>query len=237
MRTRYRCHECGRSYPDRHDHFCGSEKRPLCRERLVGVEDIPEGESGDIRIERKTFDTRTNVAGNWHNPSFMEAGDTIVTLRRKGSIWMSNTPDEIRDQWFSVVSEEDKPPTILIGGLGLGIAIQKIHERHTPEKVVVVEIDPDVISLVAPTYASLPWLEIVEGDIKEYGGVGPKDFFDVAWIDIWGNYSLDDLDDMFSVRRSLRKVMKPGTITYRKMSRVQIWKEEEIKYARRNRRW
>jgi len=236
MRTRYRCHECGESFPQRHDHFCGSEKRSLCKESLIGVDDIPEGESGGIKIERKVFTERT-MTGTWRSPSFMEAGDTLVTLRRKGSIWMSNTPDEIRGQRFYISREAGNRPTILIGGLGLGIAIQRIHERHIPEKVVVIEIDPDVISLVAPTYASLPWLEIVEGDIWEYGKVGPKGFFDVAWIDIWGNYCLDDLDDMFTVRRSLRRVMKSGTITYRKISRVQIWKEEDLRYARKNGRW
>lgn len=226
MKRVYRCKHCGRGYP-RRDWGCWCTGEYL--KRFTGClvaepKDIPEGEHGDCRIEKVTFSERTNVGGNWHDPRFMNAGETVTMLKHGGKLWMSDTPDEVRSQRFEIA---DRHPTILMGGLGLGSAISYVDERCIPERVVVVEIDPDVIALVAPTYAHLDWLEIVEGDIRTYGKAGPRATFDVAWIDIWGNYNSDLLPDMFAVRRSLRRVMKPGG------GRVQIWIEDLLKYYKR----
>jgi len=232
MRKRFRCERCGMSWEDRWDHHCFDGEVDLVPFESIGPEDIPDGERGTVSIDRVTLERDTNVAGNWHHPSFMSAGESIVRLKRNGRLWMSNTPDEVHSQRFPITHSRTERPSILLGGLGLGIAIQIINEKCIPEKVVVVEIDPDVIALVSQVYEPLPWLEIVEGDIREYGKIGPRDFFDVAWIDIWQDYSTDDLEDMFAIRRSLRRVMKPGRGFCGK-SRVMIWKEDELKEARR----
>ena len=227
MRTIFRCDECGRTQDFEFTHRCGPDfaERVLRPEEIVGPEDIPEGVCGRARIEHLVFEKDTQV-GSWHSPSFMKAGSRLVRLYHDGVMWMSNTPDEVRSQHIYIPSNLESP-TILIGGLGLGSVISLIAGHRIPAEVVVVEIEPDVISLVAPTYAHLPWLTIVEGDIREYGRIGAKDRFDVAWVDIWGDYSTDDLEDMWKVRRSLRRVMKPGTLGHMG-SRVQLWKEGEL---------
>ena len=66
---------------------------------VAKVVDIPEGCSGDVEIKREVLEKRTMV-GSWHRPSWMEAGDVVVRLHEGGKLWMSNTPDEVRSQWF-----------------------------------------------------------------------------------------------------------------------------------------
>lgn len=235
MRRVYRCRHCGRGYHGR-DYGChctGTYRRRLKGCLVAGPEDVPAGEHGDCRIERTVLSERTNVGGDWHNPRFVPEGTEVVRLLHGGKLWMSNTPDEVRSQRFEIVGRPH--PTILMGGLGLGAAISYVDGTCVPERVVVVEIDPDVIALVGPTYEHLDWLEVVEGDIREYGRTGPRDAFDVAWIDIWGNYNSDLLPDMFDVRRSLRRVMKPGQLEHSSdgsRSRVQIWHEGLLRYYR-----
>lgn len=234
MRQVYRCRDCGRGQRTR-DSGCwctGTYRKRTTGCLVAGPEDVPVGEHGDCRIEKTTFTERTNV-GSHHGPRMVPAGTEITRLLHGRSLWMSNTPDEVRSQRFHI---EGMPhPTILIGGLGLGAAISYVDEHCIPERVVVVEIDPDVIALVEPTYAHIDWLEIVEGDIRTYGKEGPRATFDVAWIDIWGDYNSDLLVDYFAVRRSLRLVMKPGQLKDSwdgSRSRVQMWNEGLLKYYR-----
>ncbi len=111
----------------------------------------------------------------------------------------------------------------------MGVIFERMQVMDVPpEHVVVVEINPDVIELVASTYTDyLPWLEVVQGDIWEWPKTGPKNYFDTAWMDIWANYNESFLPEMYALRRQVRRVMRPG------LDRVKIWKEDELKYVKR----
>lgn len=56
------------------------------------------------------------------------------------------------------------PGRLLVAGLGLGLFAHHLLERPDITSVEVVEIDPDVIALVAPTLPDHPDLTIVEAD-------------------------------------------------------------------------
>lgn len=194
---------------------------------VITPEDIPEGQSGSVTVEKMHLTESFNVGG-FQRPDYMRAGETLVMLKRDGNLVMSNTPDEVRSNYFHVPHEDrGKPLNILVGGLGLGCFLKGIQQKRTPHRVFVVEIDPDVIALVAPTYKPLPYFRVICDDIRDYARRGPPKHFDVAWIDIWGDYNTDLLPEMFAVRKSLGRVMKPGG------GRVHIWREEDLKEARR----
>jgi hypothetical protein len=159
----------------------------------------------------------------------MDDTETWVGLFQGGNLWMSNTPDEYRWNRCGMPCQSHDGGVGLTAGLGLGLVIE-ILQGYTkqPTKLTVVELNPDIISLVSPTYSKLPWLEIIQCDIKEFGKTGPNGEYDWAYIDIWGNMSQDDLPEMTAIKRSLRRVMKPGP------KRISCWNEEPL---RRGQRW
>jgi hypothetical protein len=189
--------------------------------KVITPEDLPTGTSGEFELRREVLERR--LGRSWKGETPMDAGETLLSLCQGGKLWMSDTPDERRSNRASFVYPgTSDPQTYLIGGLGLGFVLTILQGRAV-EKCIVVEKYQEVIDLVYPTYASLPWLEVVCDDVFEYGKVGPKDFFDWAYMDVWGDYGGYMLPQMAALRRSLRRVMKPGR------AKVACWNEEEIK--------
>lgn len=92
---------------------------------------------------------------------------------------------------------------VLIAGLGLGMVTNAVLLKGEVEWVTVVEIDPDVVSLVAPHIQS-PRLEVVRADIYTWR---PREGerFDCAWFDVWETICRDNLRNM----RKLERKFKP----------------------------
>lgn len=195
--------------------------------KIITCDTIPEGHSGNMRIEHKDPDTM--LVRTWNGESPMPKGSTWVGLFEGNNMWMSNTPDEKRDISIDLSNMGyTEGQTILIGGLGLGFFMEWFQQdRHVPEHLHVIEKNADVINFVQPHYESLPWLCVEHGDIWEYGKVGPHKQFDWCYVDIWGNYNTDLLEEMKKLRQSLRPLMKPGK------GRIILWKEAELKRQRR----
>jgi hypothetical protein len=84
----------------------------------------------------------------------------------------------------------------------LRVALRTEEVRH----VDVVEIDPDVLALVGPHYEALAaergkTLVLHEADLFTVKWpVGSR--WDVAWFDVWGDVSTDNLTEMSKLRRS-----------------------------------
>jgi hypothetical protein len=77
----------------------------------------------------------------------------------------------------------------------LGVALNQPHI----EKIDVVEINPRIVRVIGPYYAD-PRLTIHEGDALTFRfPVGQR--WDIAWHDIWGNVSEDDLPAMSKLMR------------------------------------
>jgi hypothetical protein len=124
-------------------------------------------------------------------------------------LWMSDTDAEVRDYFepaYQIAYEAPDDAQVLIGGLGLGmivnVALSVPHVLH----VDVVEINRDVIELVGPHYlakADAADKSLVIHHVDMYDITWPRGTrWDVAWFDIWGNQSTDDLQDMARLRRS-----------------------------------
>jgi spermidine synthase len=131
---------------------------------------------------------------------------------------MSDTPAEYRD---AVGFIRCASGAALISGLGLGMVVKALLAKPDVEHITVLELSPDVIKLVAPSYPD-PRLRIIEADCRAWK---PDRKFDWAWHDIWGDVTTDDLPEMATICRRFAKAMTaPG--------RQMVWGRELIRRHR-----
>ena len=198
--------------------------------------DIPEIESANYVITKfilndkdaRRFNLRALI-------SFSGGGRTIkpgryTCLKRKGSHYplMSDTPTEIGDHTDFITRAEGK---ILIVGLGLGFVLdaclyktnrqplprhylsprdKKNIKRRKPIPTVdhafVIEIEQEIIDLVAPYYLQkYPGrITIICADALEYKFPNGQ-HFNAVWHDIWPNVCVDNLPNMKKLHRKYGK--------------------------------
>lgn len=167
---------------------------------------VPEGECDGLSIVK--FDTREP---QWRIDNLRYAMDGRGTapgeytmMRTKNTLWMSDTNAEGRDHrapYYAAVQYKAK--RVLINGLGLGCILNAMLSLPTVEHVDVVEFDPRVIKLVAPTYADDERVDIIEADAYEQMKKWPAgSHWDVAWHDIWPDICEDNLEGMARLHRS-----------------------------------
>lgn len=120
---------------------------------------------------------------------------------RARGIVMSNTPMEVRTNRAAYRAARGR---VLINGLGLGMLLDGILRKEEVESVRVIEVDKDVISLVAPRFVDNPKFELVHADAFEYH---PEkgEVFDYVWHDIWDDVCLDNKAQMKKLVARYRK--------------------------------
>ena len=117
-------------------------------------------------------------------------------LKRKNTVVMSNTPDEIND--FSHFTRIAKG-SVLINGLGIGCVIKVLLDNPEITKITVIEKSEDVIKLVSP-YFNDERLIIINADAFSY--LPPKgEKYDYVWHDIWDYITSDNLPEMAKLHR------------------------------------
>lgn len=162
---------------------------------------IPEGRKGPWRIQHFTvseveaeLDALRNLI-NGRNRA-VRAG-TYMSLRhdRRGII-MSDTPAERADHYQVLEWVGMGATSFLIHGLGLGMIATWLDADPRVERIDVVEIEPDVIELVAPTVlANTSKVTIHEGDAFTFTHPGEPSW-DAAWHDIWDDISTENIPQM-----------------------------------------
>jgi len=128
---------------------------------------IPEGELGDWRVEKVSFTEERAAFFNTQVESIYHVEPMTYTLlsNSEGCI-MTDLPLEIEDQRLFSEAAEGK---VLIGGLGLGITPNIVAEKLTVTSVLVVEVSPDVVSLVSPYLHAK--VQVVQGDVFTFDPV------------------------------------------------------------------
>jgi len=167
--------------------------------------EIPEGRQGQWAVRRFTVtpeqaaidQLRNSIRGTSHRSV---APDTYTAIEHQGEIVMSDTPAEIKDHLSFF---ENMRGDILIFGLGIGMAAKAALEDPEVKSVRVVEIDPDVIALTAPTLLAKygDKLTVVQADAFTYHKKC-RDKFDAVWHDIWPTICADNLPEMAKLKRS-----------------------------------
>lgn len=171
--------------------------------RKINV-NVPDGKSGDwavesFKVEKNEFSQMVSIFKTGRG---VPEGE-YKRLMRNGCCIMSNTPDEIRDFMHFV---HEAKGSVLINGLGLGVVLQALLDREDDEitDITVIEKSPDVINLVAPTFANESRVRIINADAFEYIPEKGKKF-GAIWHDIWDNICSDNLEEMTKLHRKYGK--------------------------------
>lgn len=163
---------------------------------------VPEGESGTVAVQRFEINADNDI---------MQMRDVIrlgrprtplgqyTKLVRNGQLWMSDTLAEWSDHKFAWSKMRQHGGRVLVNGLGIGLIVQAALTLDNVEHIDVVEIDEDVIKLVAPHYAC-DRLTVHHADAYTVKWpVSTK--WTVAWHDVWPTMCEDDLPDRTRLMR------------------------------------
>lgn len=161
---------------------------------------VPEGVSGKWSIRKFTVSEvdakATLLRAMMKGRGYVPPG-TYTELRCDGrGIVMTDTPDERRDHWEPVHMATGH---VLINGLGIGMVLSAVLKKPEVTAVTVVEIDPDVVALVGPHYAS-ERMQIVTASAFDYRPTkGLR--YGMVWHDIWDGICSDNLPEMTRLKR------------------------------------
>ena len=154
---------------------------------------------GTVEIDRVTV-TKMDVLTSMIQGCPAYEG-TYARLRINGTIVMSDTQMERRTNSEFLYRAHGH---VLLAGLGLGMVLHGL-EKHMGriQSITVVEINQDVIDLVAKHYKH-PKIKIVQGDITTW--TPPEGMkYDVIYFDIWPVISEDNLKLMAQLGRRFAK--------------------------------
>ncbi len=122
-----------------------------------------------------------------------------------GHLYMTDAEFEC---WTNAEFIENARGDVLVAGLGIGLILGPILKLPRVTSVTVLEISPDVISLIAPLYKS-PKLKAIVADA--YKWEAPRKAFDCVYLDIWANVpNSDDRQDIVSLKKKYRSSLRPG---------------------------
>lgn len=189
----------------------------------IRVEEKPAGHTATTATIRTAImggqpmvKVRFDFETSWHVLEETEDGQAW-------GIWMTDSPAEQMQAWALLKGMSGR---VLVGGLGLGLAI-RILQTRCPDvnEIVVVEKNADVINLMLRQAPWLDTVEIINADLKQYlkmSGAGP---FDWAYIDIWAPDSLMEfMETTAPIRRDL---LKKGWVKTR--DRIRCWNEDVMR--------
>lgn len=172
------------------------------------VDHLPviDGPVGDWRIEAfyvKEGSRAQVLAGmsRRHVPEGLYAGLFKGEGRGAENLWMSDTPPEVASMLPAIRAFEDPScRRVLIGGLGLGVLLKAALSQGHVERVDVVELNPEVIELVAPHYPD-PRVRVHRGDALEFlPDGGPDGAWDYAYYDVWRDVTAANCADFVRIR-------------------------------------
>lgn len=193
---------------------------------------VPEGTVGEWAVSRFTIAKETPGTLYYALHGRPIPPGTYTRLTRGGTgignVVMSDTPAEVHDHWDILYQLRRAAPDthVLIHGLGLGMVLGVALRNPSMAHVDVVEIMPEVIALVGPTYTADPRLTIHEGDAFTYQW--PKgQRWNIVWHDIWNALCTDNLEEIAKLHRRFgRRCAWQGS-----------WGKELLRVERRRNPW
>lgn len=192
-----------------------------------GTATVPDGKLGDWSITTFTLYAADVMMGNLRairdgNPELVCPPGTYRRLHhRTRGVVMSNTPMEVHT---ALEAYHGAVGRVLINGLGLGMVLEGVLAKSGVTYVRVVELDADVIALVAPHFAGDSRVEIIHADAYEYKPA-KGEVFDFVWHDIWDTIDSDNLPLMNKLTRKYsRRTIRQG-VWSRDMARRQKRRE------------
>lgn len=166
---------------------------------------------GGVEIDRIVVTRFDAVMSMFHGTPAYEG--TYARLRIDGVVVMSDTQMERRTSSEFIYRAHGH---VLIAGLGLGMVLHALRDHmDRVASITVVEVNQDVIDLVAPKYRH-PKIRIVQGDITTWEPpAGAK--YDVIYFDIWPSICEDNLKLMAQLGRRFAR--------YKNRANPDVWLE------------
>lgn len=162
-------------------------------DELIPKVTVPEGTKGLWTVRR--FEIEDSVVMRWRERHFQPGQYTQLVCKGRGLI-MSDTPAERYDHAPFV---RRATGDVLISGLGIGMCVGAVLRKPDVRSVTVLEIEQDVIDLVAAHYRD-ERLSVICTDARQY--VPPKGKkFGAVWHDIWDNICGGNLSEMHTLNR------------------------------------
>jgi hypothetical protein len=155
------------------------------------VTGIPNGESGEYKIQQCTTTTGEDSWLNYAAYRNIASGNYTVLYRKFGTSWLNIMQDteqeyEEHDWMMSRLSGD-----ILIGGLGIGMINIPLLASSNITSVTIVEKEQDVIDLVWDDCAKDDRFTLVCDDIHTW--TPPEgSSWDVGWFDTWLTTDADE---------------------------------------------
>ncbi len=172
---------------------------------VFGTCTVPDGKRGPWTIDRFSLTEKQACMynlGHMRTPEIWLAAGTYARLcHRDRGVVMSNTPMEVRT---NLEAYRRATGRVLVNGLGLGMLLEGILSKPDVTYVRVIEVDAQVIRLVAPHFASDPRVEVIHANALEYRPA-KGERFDYAWHDIWDSIGEDNLPVMAALGRRYNK--------------------------------
>ena len=171
---------------------------------------VPEGQSGEWRVERFVVDSggaaRHNVSEYLNGRDRVIKPGIYTKLMHNDDIVMSDTPAEKGDAREFIQQAKGQ---VLINGLGLGWTVEACLQKPEVQYVTVIEISKDVIELVAEYLLDkYPGkITIIHADALKYTPPKGKKF-DAVWHDIWDGICSDNWKTMTTLHRKYGKRAK-----------------------------
>lgn len=157
----------------------------------------------------------------------IEPGTYVVLNERKGlyvTTWMSDTWLE-RDSNREIL--RDARGDVLMVGLGIGMVAVAICQKPDVASVTVLEINPEIIRLVAP-HIKHDKLRVVQADAGYPPLRGRR--FDTIYLDVWADICTDNWGEIKALCQKYRPFTRQG-------GKVTAWQKDHIQYLVRSGRW
>lgn len=159
---------------------------------------VPDGKDGDWEVDTFTVSEEesrwTRIRAIQHPEEYVPSG-TYKRLRHNGSIVMTNTLMEYRSH-LPIIHHASG--VVLLNGLGLGMVLTAILEKPQVTRVDVVEISPEVLRLVSPTFKG-ERVHFYCEDAFKFSPNGTR--YNAVWHDIWNDICSDNLPAMTRLKR------------------------------------
>ena len=165
---------------------------------------VPQSARGGAEVRHWTPDSLSLLRSSIRGGRPLAKGHTYAQLFIRGSLWMSDTPDEMVAH-LPVTRAKGR---VLIVGLGLGMSLHRALLNQETTHVDVIEKDRDVARLV--------WPHVGKSDARATLHLAdafkwqPQDAtkYDFIWLDIW--LTAPDTHELKPLRDRYRKWLKRG---------------------------
>jgi len=130
----------------------------------------------------------------------------IVKLTENGNTWMSDNPFEVESMMGAI---EAARGDVLTAGLGIGLFPTLVKEKVN--SIDIVELNPDVISLVFHQVKHEK-IRIIQDDLYRYLRTTMKKY-DFICVDVWQD-TIMPMFDCLETKKIAARCLKPGGVTW-----------------------